>query len=210
MPRKILIGKNIEEAQQQFKKDEQKEFENAPVGLITHGTPVQRNSNMSARRESSFRDLIRQEAKRELVPDREGIMEKREDGSIYKGNSYFDNVTQKGVIEFEGPDGKIELTGGFNQEITLEELSEITAFRYSQKTDNPREIYMDINGVKVPVKEGEVTKENLINEYAKIQGYDNYKEMKEAEKEKPAFKIIKDNEKKTNSPYEGMEIGDWD
>ena len=60
------------------------------------------------------------------------------------------------------------------------------------------------------MKEGEVTKEGLMNEYAKTQGYDSYKEMKEAEKTKPAFKTVKDNENDKKSPYEGMEIGDWD
>ncbi|MBR6504919.1 MAG: hypothetical protein IKT41_04345 [Clostridia bacterium] len=207
MPRKILIGNELKKAQEQFERDNEKYLENAPLGVLSEGTPVQRPSDMSARRESSFRDLIRQEAKRELMPDREGIIEKREDG-IYKGNSYFDNVTQKGIIEFEGPEGQIELTSGYNQEMTLDDLANITAFRYGEKTNEPRNIFMDINGVKVPVKEGEVTKEGLMNEYAKIQGYDTYKEMKEAEKEKPAFETAKDNDKK--SPYDGMEIRDWD
>lgn len=205
MGRNILIGDRLKEAQEKYIQENDINIEEAPLGLVFKGTPVQRPSGMYARRESSFKDSIRQEAKRDLIMDREGIIEKREDG-IYIGNSYFDNVTQKGIIEFEGPDGQIELAGGYNQDITLDDLANITAFRYGEKTEKPRNIFMNVNGVKVPVQEGNVTKEGLMNEYAKTQGYKSYKEMKETEKSKMAFGRVEGDVK---SPYDGMDVGDW-
>ena len=59
MARNILIGDELRKAQEQFKADNNIEMENAPLGVLSEGIPVQRPSGMSARRESSFRDLIR-------------------------------------------------------------------------------------------------------------------------------------------------------
>jgi len=206
MARKVLIGDELKKAQEETMKYRNQEIGNAPLGVISEGKHFERTTTMSPRRDIGFKELLKISAKRDLIPDREGIIEKREDG-IYKGNSYVDNVTQKGVIEFEGPDGRIELTGGYDQDVTLDDLASITAFRYGEKTENPRNIFMEVNGVKVPVKEGEVTKEGLMDEYAKMQGYQSYEEMKN-EKNKPAFETIKDGENK-KSPYDGMTDRDW-
>lgn len=178
MPRKILVGKNLEE----YQNTKTENYDTTPR-VVSEGTRVpNKPSNMSARREMSFRELLREQSKRELTPDRENIKELREEG-IFEGKSYIDNATNKEVIEFVGPDGQIELSGGYNNEITLEELADITAFKYGEKTTDQRNIFMDVNGEKIPVKEGEVTKVGLMNSYAQTQGFKDYKDMKAKENE---------------------------
>ena len=168
MARKVLVGNNLKEAQEQFKEDRED-----TIGVISSGTRVEgKPESMTARREMSFRELLRQSSKRELTPSMEGIKEQREEG-IFEGKSYVDNVTNREIIEFIGPEGQIELASGYNngEGMTLEELADITAFKYGEKTEEQRSVFMDVNGVKVPVKEGEVSKQQLMNQYAQMQGF---------------------------------------
>lgn len=202
MARKVLVGNNLKEAQEQFK-----EGREDTIGVISSGTRVEgKPESMTARREMSFRELLRQSSKRELTPSMEGIKEQREEG-IFEGKSYVDNVTNREIIEFIGPEGQIELASGYNngEGMTLEELADITAFKYGEKTEEQRSVFMDVNGVKVPVKEGEVSKQQLMNQYAQMQGFKDYETMK---KEQVAFRT--NDGQGLDSPYADMEVGDWD
>ena len=76
MARKVLVGNNLKEAQEQFKEDRED-----TIGVISSGTRVEgKPESMTARREMSFRELLRQSSKRELTPSMEGIKEQREEG----------------------------------------------------------------------------------------------------------------------------------
>lgn len=199
MARKVLVGDYLKDAQEQFKGEE-------TIGIISSGTRVEgKPESMTPRREMSFRELLRKSSKRELTPSREGIKEQREEG-IFEGKSYVDNVTNREIIEFIGPEGQIELASGYNngEGMSLEELADITAFKYGEKTEEQRSVFMDVNGVKVPVKEGEVSKQQLMNQYAQMQGFKDYETMK---KEQVAFKTYDGPD--TKSSYKGVEVGDW-